>query len=127
MSRILVVEDNAVNLRLVRELLRHSGHEVVEATSVDEAWAQLATDGLPELVLLDLQIPGGGGQRLLQRMRGDERLRALCVVAVTAQAMHGDRQKILQAGFDGYMGKPIRARSFVQEVEAYIGVARGPG
>jgi len=123
MSRILVVEDNPMNLSLVRELLRHHGHEVVEAGTVDEAWAQLAAGGLPELVLLDLQIPGGGGQRLLQRMRADPLLGRLCVVAVTAQAMHGDRQKVLDAGFDGYISKPIQARRFVADVEAYIGAA----
>jgi CheY-like chemotaxis protein len=124
MSRILVVEDNPLNLSLVRELLLHHGHEVVEAKTADEASEKLAMGSPPDLVLLDIQIPGGGGLRVLQRIRADGRLGKLGVVAVTAQAMHGDRQTILDAGFDGYVSKPIRARSFVSEVEAFIDAAR---
>ena len=125
MSRILVVEDNLVNMRLVCELLRYGGHEVTTATNVEEACAQLSQGELPALVLLDLQIPGGGGgQRVLQHIRADSRLAPLRVVALTAQAMQGDRERILDSGFDHYIPKPIEVQGFGGEIEAQLAAAR---
>jgi two-component system cell cycle response regulator DivK len=126
MSRILVVEDNPVNMKLVQELLHYAGHEVALATTVDEAFGQLALSPLPDLVLLDLHIPGGGGERVLQHIRADERLATLCVVAVTAQAMHGDRERVLRSGFDGYIAKPIQVRSFAAEIAVLVAAAHRP-
>jgi CheY-like chemotaxis protein len=125
MSRILVVEDNPMNMRLVCELLRYGGHETATATTVDEACSALDQAGLPELVLLDLQIPGGGGLRVLEHIRADPRLAPLRVVALTAQAMQGDRERILGQGFDAYIPKPIEVRTFIGEVDALLAIQPG--
>jgi two-component system cell cycle response regulator DivK len=120
MSRILVVEDNLVNMRLVCELLRYGGHEADTATNADEACALLSRNELPSLVLLDLQIPGGGGLRVLQHIRADARLAPLRVVALTAQAMQGDRERILGLGFDHYIAKPIEVQTFGGQIEVLL-------
>jgi CheY-like chemotaxis protein len=116
--RILVVEDNALNLRLVRDILQMRGHTVESAGDVAEARQRLSGPP-PELVLMDIQIPGGGGELLLREIRAGA-LAGVPVVAVTAQAMDGDRQRLLQAGFDGYLSKPIDVRSFAATVEAFV-------
>ena len=119
MSRILIVEDNAMHRRLVRDILRPRGHELLEAETIDAGRALLAGEP-PDLVLLDVHVTGGGGETLLREIRADARLAGLPVVAVTAQAMRGDRERLLSAGFDGYVSKPISARNFGAEIEAYI-------
>jgi CheY-like chemotaxis protein len=120
MSRILVVEDNPVNMKLVEEILRLGRHDIVGATTVEEARSRLSHGAPPDLVLLDLHIPGGGGERVLNYIRAEPRLAQLPVIAVTAQAMQGDRERILEAGFDGYISKPIQVREFAAEVEAKL-------
>lgn len=117
---VLVVEDNPVNMLLMREVLRLDGHEIEEATTVPEAWARLE-QSLPAVVLLDVQIPGGGGEALLARVRGDARMAGLPVVAVTAQAMAGDRERLLALGFDDYVGKPIDMGRLRVVVGTYVG------
>ena len=124
-ARILVVEDNAMNRRLVRDVLAFRGHEVVEAASVAEARAHLA-EAPVDLVLLDIQLPGGSGVELLAELRADPARAELPVVAVTAYAMASDRDRLLAAGFDGYIAKPIDTRAFGPEVEGYLGRRRGP-
>jgi CheY-like chemotaxis protein len=119
MSRVLVVEDNVMNRALFRDVLRHRGHVVVEAQTMDEARAELAGEP-PDVILLDIQIPGGSGELLLQEIRRDQRLVAVPVVAVTAYAMRGDRERFLALGFDGYMSKPIDTRTFAAEVESHL-------
>jgi two-component system cell cycle response regulator DivK len=116
---ILVVEDNEINLQLVRDLLEYAGFEVAEAGSVDEGRSKLR-EARPALVLMDIQIPGGGGESLLREIRADRALAHTPVVAVTAYAMHGDRDKYLAAGFDGYLSKPIDTRTFVESVRAFL-------
>lgn len=120
MARILVVEDNPLNLRLLRELLEHRGHAVDWAMSVDEARERLRSTR-PELMLLDIQIPGGGGELLLREIKSDPCYADLPVLAVTAFAMAGDRQRLLASGFDGYFSKPIDTRTFGPAVESYLG------
>ena len=119
MAKILVVEDNPLNLRLLREVLEHRGHAVDAATSVKEASERLGASR-PDLLLVDIQIPGGGGERLLREVRGDPSYAGLPVIAVTALAMAGDRQRLLELGFDGYFSKPIDTRAFGPAVEAYL-------
>jgi two-component system, cell cycle response regulator DivK len=115
--RILVVEDNPLNRRLVEALLVHRGHTVLQASTVEEGREQL--EGmLPDIVLLDIHIPGGGGELLLAEIRKSTRLAGLPVVAVTASAMSGDRERLLELGFDAYMSKPIDTRAFAMDVEA---------
>jgi two-component system cell cycle response regulator DivK len=116
---VLVVEDNAMNRRLVRDILEHRGHTVVEARDVAEARAQLARL-TPDLVLLDIQIPGGGGELVLREIRRDPRLFHLPVLAVTALAMPGDERRLLADGFSGYLAKPIDTRSFGPVIESFL-------
>jgi CheY-like chemotaxis protein len=115
--RILVVEDNPLNRRLVEALLVHRGHKVLQASTVDEG-RELLTGEPPDVVLLDIHIPGGGGELLLAEIRKSDVLARMPVVAVTASAMSGDRERLLALGFDAYLSKPIDTRSFAHDVEA---------
>jgi two-component system cell cycle response regulator DivK len=123
MARILVVEDNLLNRLLVRDLLGLNGHEIAEAASVPEGRAALAAARF-DLVVMDIHLPGGGGQTLLREIRADERLTRLLVVAVTALAMPSDRQALLGQGFDGYISKPIDTATFAGELESILEGAR---
>ncbi len=118
-SLILVVEDNPLNLQLVRDVLELHGHEVIQAVDVDEGRARLR-ERLPDLVLLDIALPGGGGEALLAEIRANPAQAALPVVAMTAFAMPGDRERLIGVGFDGYLSKPIDVRSFAPTVEGFI-------
>ncbi|MBI4869741.1 MAG: response regulator [Candidatus Wallbacteria bacterium] len=122
--RILLVEDNRLNRVLARDILQRRGHEVVEAQDLDSARSALGADAV-DLVLLDIRVPGGGGEALLAEIRALPAHAALPVVAVTAQAMAGDRERLLAAGFDGYIAKPISTRSFAADVEAIAERVKG--
>lgn len=123
-SRVLVVEDNALNRELVRDLLEYAGHQVAEAPSVDEGRKHLASSAF-DLILLDIQMAGGGGSALLREIRASEAHRRVPVVAVTAQAMEGDRERFLAEGFDGYLSKPIDTKLFAAELEKIKRMKRG--
>jgi len=118
-SQILVVEDNAINRQLAHDILEHAGFEVIEATSVDDGRARLR-EQTPQLVVMDIQIPGGGGEALLREIRADARTADLPVVAVTAFAMEGDRERLLAAGFDGYVSKPIDTLRFASTIASFL-------
>lgn len=118
-ARILVVEDNPLNLELVRDILEYRGHQIESAATVSEARQRLDASR-PDLVLLDVQIPGGGGEALLREIRVNDALAGLAVIAVTALAMEGDRERLLGAGFDGYLSKPIDTKTFGQSVESFL-------
>jgi two-component system cell cycle response regulator len=127
-ARIFIVEDNALNLQLHRDLLEYRGHQVSSAATVGEAWAALQGER-PDLLLLDIHVPGGGGERHLREIRASSILSSLPVIAVTALAMEGDRERLLAQGFDGYLAKPIDTRTFGAAVEAFLpqaGGAHGP-
>ncbi len=119
MSRILVAEDNPVNRALIREILDVAGYEVIEVCDGEEAVQKIEETPL-DLVLLDIQLPGPDGFALLRHLRSHPRFARLPVVAVTAYAMRGDREKALGAGFDGYLAKPIDAAALRQEVEKFL-------
>jgi CheY-like chemotaxis protein len=123
-ERVLVVEDNALNRELVRDVLELAGYEVLEAASVPEARARLAAARVAA-VILDIQIPGGGGELLLREIRARPELGSTPVIAVTALAMQGDRERLLAAGLDSYISKPIDTRSFATTVRAEIARGRG--
>jgi two-component system cell cycle response regulator DivK len=118
-GRILVVEDNPKNLKLVRDVLRFSGYEVIEATSGEDG-VRLAASEHPDLILMDLQLPGIDGAEALRRIRAGERTHAVPVVAVTAFAMDHDRQKAFDSGFSGYVEKPISVRRLPQQVRDFL-------
>ena len=122
---ILVVEDNERNLKLLRDVLEYSGYDVRAARTAEDGLA-LAASELPDLVLMDLQLPGIDGMEALRQLRESPRTADIPVVAVTAQAMKHDRERALQAGFDGYVEKPISVRAFPDQVRGFLsGERRG--
>ena len=118
-ARILIVEDNAANLQLVEYLLKVSGHQTLAATDGAEG-VRLALEQPPDLVICDLQMPVLNGYEVLQRLREDSALRTIPVIAVTAFSMPGDRERVIQAGFDGYLTKPIEPETFVLRIEVHL-------
>lgn len=119
--KILVIEDNELNLKLVRTLLELAGHQVVEAIDA-EIGGRLAREECPDLILMDIQLPGVDGLSATTRMKGDPLLKDIPVVAVTSFAMEGDQEKALQAGCQGYISKPINTRTFIDEVNHFLGI-----
>jgi CheY-like chemotaxis protein len=117
--RILVVEDNEKNMKLFRDVLQAKGYDPLEATSGEQA-VELATEHVPDLILMDVQLPGIDGVEALGQIRADERTAAIPVVALTAQAMAGDRERFLESGFDGYISKPVDVLEFIQTVARYV-------
>jgi CheY-like chemotaxis protein len=117
-AQILVVEDNGKNMKLFRDVLLAKGYRTLAATTGEEAVA-LAVEHSPDLVLMDIQLPGIDGVAALGRLRADDRTASVPVVALTAQAMEGDRERFLAAGFDGYISKPVNLAEFVATVESY--------
>jgi two-component system, cell cycle response regulator DivK len=116
---ILVVEDNERNLKLLRDVLQYAGYGVLAARTAEDGIA-LAVSEPPDLVLMDLQLPGIDGMEALRRLRESPRTANIPVVAVTAQAMKQDRERVLQAGFDGYVEKPISVRAFPDQVRRFL-------
>ena len=116
-GRILVVEDNPKNLKLVRDVLVFSGYDVVEASTGEDS-VRLADETTPDLILMDLQLPGIDGVEALHRIRAQGRSGAarVPVLAVTAFAMDQDKQRAYSSGFDGYVEKPISVRGLLQQV-----------
>ncbi len=103
---MLVVEDNATSMKLFRDVLLATGYRPLEATTGSQAF-ELAAEMGPALVLMDIQLPDLDGIAALGRLRADERTASIPVLALTAQAMQGDRERLLAAGFDGYVSKPV--------------------
>ncbi|HET6561896.1 MAG TPA: response regulator [Marmoricola sp.] len=118
-NRILVVEDNPKNLKLVKDVLTHWGYVVIEATTGEDG-VRLAGEASPDLVLMDLQLPGIDGMEALRRIREGDRSRQVPVVAVTAFAMTEDRQRAFDGGFDGYVEKPISVRDLHDQVRDFL-------
>lgn len=118
-SRVLVVEDNERNLKLVRAVLEHAGFEVREAGTTDDALVE-AIAHRPDLVLMDLQLPGPDGVAGLAALRAHPDTRDVPVVALTALAMPEDRERVRAAGFDGYWEKPISVRDLPDQVRSMI-------
>jgi two-component system cell cycle response regulator DivK len=123
-ARILVVEDNEKNMKLVRELLEATGYRPLEATTGSVA-LDLALEHRPDLVLMDIRLPDIDGLEALSRLRADERTATIPVLAVTAQAMQGDRERFLAAGFDGYLSKPIDVGELLEAVSRHCGTPNG--
>jgi two-component system, cell cycle response regulator DivK len=117
-ERILVVEDNELNMKLFRDILVANGYRTIEATTGGEAVA-LATEHAPDLVLMDIQLPDLDGVQALGRLRANEGTAAIPVLALTAQAMDGDRERFLAAGFDGYLSKPVDVRELIGTVRRH--------
>lgn len=119
MAVILVVEDHAINLSLMSYLLKAFGHAVLTASDGEQGLA-IAREQLPDLVLLDIELPGMSGIDVAGALRADERTAHLPLLAVTASAMRGDRERLLGLGFDGYASKPIDPRTFTGWIEGFL-------
>jgi two-component system, cell cycle response regulator DivK len=121
--RVLVVEDNERNLKLVRDVLEYAGYQVVEATTGEQG-VELARTASPDLVLMDLQLPGINGMEALRRIRASRNTVRVPVVAVTAFAMQDDRDRAIDAGFDGYLQKPLSVRELPNQVQQFLTVRK---
>jgi two-component system cell cycle response regulator DivK len=119
MATILLVEDTPANRALATKLLRAAGHEVLTAETA-AAGIALAREGLPDLVLLDLGLPDMDGWDAISKMRADQRTAGLRIVAFTAHAMVGDRERAVANGFDGYLSKPIDFATFADSVAGFL-------
>ena len=116
---ILIVEDNDKNLKLTRDVLRFHGFETIEATNAEDGIA-LAQERKPDLVLMDIQLPGMDGVSALEKLRQDKATAAIPVVALTASVMKEDRERFDKAGFDGFITKPISVKAFPDQVRGYM-------
>ena len=119
MSRILIVEDNVANMKLAVMVLEKQDHEVLQAKDA-EAGLVLAREQHPDLILMDIQLPGMDGLAATRLLKGDTATRDIKIVALTALAMTGDRERIEAAGCDGYIAKPIRHRQFVKVIGDWL-------
>lgn len=119
MARILIIEDNPANVELMAFLLAAYGHTPVSAPDGARGVAAARAER-PDLVACDVNLPGMNGFEVLATLKAEPRLAGVPVLAVTALAMAGDREKVLAAGFDGYISKPIEPESFVAELEAFL-------
>jgi len=119
LARILVIEDNVVNMELVRYLLSFNGYSVLEVCDGAQG-LEAAVRHRPDLIICDLQMPLLDGYQVLARLRNDPATAGLVIVAVTAFSMPNDRQMVMTAGFDGYLSKPIDPESFVGQIEAFL-------
>jgi two-component system cell cycle response regulator DivK len=116
MNLVLIVEDNERNLELVRDILQAKGYGTLEAGTAEEA-RKIARTRAPDLVLMDIQLPGMGGIEGLRTFRAEPSTARIPVVAITASVMLADREQIMRAGFDGFIEKPITVKSFLKVVE----------
>ena len=126
MPRILVVEDNPKNLKLAHDVLAFSGYDVVTAETGERGVAVALADP-PDLILMDLQLPGIDGVEALHRIRGDARCREIPIVAVTAFAAEDDRSDAFAAGFDGFLQKPLDVRAFPHQVQGFLDLGAADG
>ena len=116
MSTILIVEDNEKNMKLVRDVLQAKGYETLEAGTGEDG-VRLAAERVPDLVLMDIQLPGMNGIDALKALRAEPATAGIPVIALTASVMQQDRQEIMSAGFDGFIEKPINLREFLATVQ----------
>ena len=118
-KRILVVEDTEMNRKIVRIVLNARGHEVLEAAGAEEALATLHAE-IPDLILMDIALPGMSGEELTQQIKANPKWCHLPIIALTASAMKGDREQFLKAGCDDYISKPVDTHALAKLVENYL-------
>ncbi|UCF92867.1 MAG: response regulator [Desulfobacterales bacterium] len=116
---VLIIEDNQLNLKLVKGLLKIGNYQMLEALDA-ESGLQLARKHNPDLILMDIQLPGMDGLSATRAARSDPALKSIPIVALTSYAMQGDEEKALEAGCTGYIAKPINTRSFLDVVAQYL-------
>ncbi len=116
---VLIVEDNELNMKLFNDLLEANGHATLRTKSGVEALS-LAHERRPDLILMDIQLPDASGLEITRRLKDDEALRHIPIVAVTAFAMKGDEEKIRQGGCEAYLSKPISVAKFLETVNSFL-------
>jgi two-component system, cell cycle response regulator DivK len=119
MSLILIVEDNEKNMKLVRDVLQAKGYATIEAVTGEDG-VRLAGERKPDLILMDIQLPGISGIEALRQLRASPETATIPAIAVTASVMQQDRKQITEAGFDAYIGKPINLKEFLETVRAMV-------
>ena len=122
MKTVLIVEDNELNMKLFHDLLEAHGYNILQTKDGMEA-LDIAREHRPGLILMDIQLPEGSGLEVTKWLKEDPELKAIPVVAVTAFAMKGDEERILQGGCEGYISKPISVPHFLETIARYIGPA----
>ncbi|MBI3924931.1 MAG: response regulator [Armatimonadetes bacterium] len=125
MRTLLVAEDNPKNMRLLKLVLRPAGDRLLEATDGEQA-LQLALREKPDVILMDVQLPHKSGIDVMQELRDHSGFASTPIIALTAHAMKGDRERFLALGFTGYIAKPINTRTFLEEMEAIVRGGAGP-
>jgi CheY-like chemotaxis protein len=120
---ILIVEDNEKSRKLVRDVLQVKGFKTIETETAEEG-LKLAVKKSPDLILMDIQLPGMDGITALKTLRADRKAKAIAVIAITASAMTHNRQTMLAEGFDGYQAKPISVKDFLNEVQRVLDARR---
>ncbi len=118
-STILYVEDNPLNLRLVRRMLNSFGYAIEEAPDAMTGMSKIETCS-PDLILVDVNLPGIDGLELTRRLKADPRTAHIPIIALTANAMHGDRELCLEAGCDGYLAKPVARLELKNAVNSFL-------
>jgi two-component system cell cycle response regulator DivK len=116
---ILIVEDNPRNLKLIRDVLQYQGYTTLEAETA-EAGMTLALERQPALILMDVQLPGIDGSTAMKALKADASTQRIPILAMTAQAMKGDQERLLAEGFDGYISKPIAIKEVAKMIESYL-------
>ena len=116
---VLIVDDNQMNVKLARDVLRFSGFETIEASTADEGLS-LARERQPDVILMDIRLPDMDGTEAVRRLKGEPSTTTIPVVAVTSFAMKGDRERFLAEGFDGYLEKPISVADFPDQVRRHL-------
>jgi two-component system, cell cycle response regulator DivK len=120
---VLVVEDNELNMKLFNDLLEAHGYGVIQTRDGLSA-LDLAREHMPDLILMDIQLPEVSGIEVTKWLKEDDQLRSIPVIAVTAFAMKGDEQKIREGGCEAYVSKPISVIGFLKTIDSFIGKAR---
>lgn len=122
-KKVLIVEDNDLNMKLFKDLLEVHGVETIEARNGNNV-LELAREEKPDLILMDIQLPEISGLDITRMLKGDEDLKSIPVIAVTAFAMKGDEEKIREGGCEDYISKPISVTNFLEVVQKYIGTEK---
>jgi len=118
MSTVLIIEDNDKNMKLARDVLQNKGYKTLEAVTGEEG-VKLAKDNIPDLVLMDIQLPGINGIDAFKQLRADPKTARIPVIALTASVTPTDRSAITAAGFDAFVGKPINLKEFLETVKRF--------
>lgn len=119
-ARVLVVEDNDMNMQLVEYLLEEGGYQIVKAASGEEALSIARSGEAVDLILMDIHLPDMDGISVVREMKSDARTSAIPILALTAHAMRGDKDRFLEAGCDGYISKPIDVKTFLSSIRQYL-------